>query len=303
MNLLNMTIQISILSGLLLFAGHNCSTASAETRYEDPKTLKASDILPPNFFKNDLYQVDQVVKNDGLMNTYSVRSKFGDFEVFSTMGLYKMVIEIEALQAMKEVKESDTFTKSLKKTGAGTVEGIKHLVTAPTESIEGAGKGLTNLFSRAGEAIFHSDPSDTEDNSFQQLIGFSKSKRIIAEKFHVDVYSTNKVLQDQLDTLAWADYAGGITISVAALPLGGPAGVVYSSSNTVRLLNEAIALEEKGNVQAALVNYQQTLAIYQDLGKEDSGTAWSFNNVGLAFRLSSYQIGFDIYFPDPLVSD
>jgi hypothetical protein len=76
----------------------------------------------------------------------------------------------------------------------------------------------------------------------QQLIGFSQSKREIAYKFHVDVYSTNKVLQEHLDRLAWADYTGSITLSIATLPLGGAAGAIYSSSNVVRLLNEAIAL-------------------------------------------------------------
>ena len=119
-----------------------------------------------------------------------------------------------------------------------TADGLKHLFTHPVESAKGASTGLTSLFSRAGESL-HSDPGETEDSRMKQLIGFSKSKREIAQKYHVDVYSTNRVLQDQLNTLAWADYGGGMTLSIATLPLGGPASVVYSSSNAVRLLNDA----------------------------------------------------------------
>ena len=217
------------------------STLYAAEDYEPARTLVASDILPESFFTSDKYKVEQQVKNDGLMNTYKVTSKYGDFEVTSTVALYKLIIEIEAIDAMQKVQESDTFTKSLKESGTNTADGLKHLFTHPVESAKGASTGLTSLFSRAGESL-HSSPGETEDSRMKQLIGFSKSKREIAQKYHVDVYSTNQVLQDQLNTLAWADYGGGMTLSIATLPLGGPASVVYSSSNAVRLLNDAIAV-------------------------------------------------------------
>ncbi len=221
---------------------HGEDTLHAAEGYEPPQTLRASDVLPKSFFESDLYTIDQQVQNDGLMNTYRVTSKHGNFEAVSTVALYKLIVEIEAIDAMIKVEESDTFSKSLKESGANTAEGIKNLFSNPEESIRGAGKGLTNLFSRAQESLFQSTPGETEDSRMQQFIGFSQSKREIAHKYHVDVYSTNKVLQEHLDTLAWADYAGGITISIATLPLGGPAKVVYSSSNVVRLLNDAIAM-------------------------------------------------------------
>ncbi len=238
----NLTFLILFTVSCSIFTGIFSSPTYASEKYEPQQVLKASDILPWSFFESDLYKVDQKVINDGLMNTYTVTSKHGNFEVTSNVALYKLIVEIEAIDAMKMIEESDTFTKSLKESGAGTVDGIKHLFTDPEESLKGAGKGLTSLFSRAGEAIFQSSPGETEDSRAKQLIGFSQSKRELAHKFHVDVYSTNKVLQDQLDTLAWADYGGGITISIATLPLGGPAKVVYSSSNVARLLNEAIAM-------------------------------------------------------------
>ena len=235
-------MMLSILSGCLLFTGLYCCTAAhAVEGYEPQQDLKASGVLPKSFFESDLYKVDQKVKNDGLMNTYTVTSKHGNFEVISTVALYKLIVEIQAIDAMKKVQESDTYTKSLTKSGEDTAEGVKHLFTDPLGSAESAGKGLTSIFSRAGEAI-KSSPGDTEDSRAEQLIGFSKSKREIAHKYHVDVYSTNKVLQDELNSLAWADYGGGITLSIATLPLAGPAKVVYSSSNAVRLLNDAIAM-------------------------------------------------------------
>lgn len=238
----NCQVWMVFVSSWFILTPLNPTILAATEWYEPPTILKATDILPRSFFESDLYKVNEKVINDGLMNTYTVTSKHGNDEVLSTVALYKLVVEIEAIAAMKKIEESDTFTKSLKESGTGTVEGIKHLFTDPGESLKGAGKGLTSIFSRAEESIFQSNPGETEDSRVQQLIGFSKSKREIAHKFNVDVYSTNMVLQDQLDTLAWADYAGGLTISIATIPLGGPAKVVYSSSNAVRMLNDAIAL-------------------------------------------------------------
>jgi hypothetical protein len=73
-----------------------------------------------------------------------------------------------------------------------------------------------------------------------QLVGFSKSKGQIATKFGVNMYSRNKVLQEELDRLAWADYLGGLGVGVATSAVPGVGGVLLTTSGTARLLNEAI---------------------------------------------------------------
>ena len=111
---------ITAFCALSMFPG----AANATERYEPQQVLKATEVLPKSFFESDLYKVDQKVKNDGLMNTYTVTSKHGNFAVLSTVALYKLIVEIEAIDAMKKVQESDTFTKSLKESGTNTVEGL-----------------------------------------------------------------------------------------------------------------------------------------------------------------------------------
>ena len=70
MKLFNYIIQVSMLSGVLLFTGPYCIAAHAAEGYEPQQDLTASDVLPKSFFESDLYQVDPKVKNDGLMNKY-----------------------------------------------------------------------------------------------------------------------------------------------------------------------------------------------------------------------------------------
>jgi hypothetical protein len=52
-------------------------------------------------------------------------------------------------------------------------------------------------------------------------------KRRLAVDLGVDPYSTNEILQKDLDSVAWASFAGGTTLSVLLLPVGG--GVVTAA--------------------------------------------------------------------------
>ena len=45
----------------------------------------------------------------------------------------------------------------------------------------------------------------------QNLLAVSSFKREYARKFDVDVYSTNEVLQKELNSVAWASAAGNLT--------------------------------------------------------------------------------------------
>jgi hypothetical protein len=148
-----LTNYILVLLICFVTIGFLTKTVSASESFEAPKNLKASDVLPRFILENDLYKIDEQVKNDGLVNTYKVFSKHGDFEVISTVALLKIVGEIEAIDTMKKVEESKSFVNSLKESGVNTVEGVKSLFNEPADSLKGVGKGLTSLFSRAGEAV------------------------------------------------------------------------------------------------------------------------------------------------------
>ena len=215
--------------------------ALAGEQYEGTVTLKASSVLPKKILSSDLYTITEKVSNDGFTNTYKVNSASNSFQVASNIALYKLLLEIEAIESMKKVEESDAFVNALKESGVATVEGIKKLFTNPADTLENAVSGLSSLFARAEESIFNSSPGESEDSRIEQAIGFSNAKREVAFRYNVDPYSQNKILQEHLDRIAWADYAGGLTLGVATLPVGGVAGATLSVSGTARLLGEIIA--------------------------------------------------------------
>jgi hypothetical protein len=83
------------------------------------------------------------------------------------------------------------------------------------ESVENVGKG--------------GGGGDIGDGSrMKDAIGYSDKKREIALEMGIDPYTTNTVLQKQLDDLAWASWAGGFSFSVATLPIGGAAGAALT---------------------------------------------------------------------------
>ena len=98
--------------------------------------------------------------------------------------------------------------------GEKTVTGISNLFVHPVDTIEGSVKGVGSVFNRAKEAVT-STPSQSEDSRLEQFIGFSNSKRGIANRMGVDVYSTNKTLQAELDMTDHNPMAEAATVSNA----------------------------------------------------------------------------------------
>jgi hypothetical protein len=113
-------------------------------------------------------------------------------------------------------------------------------VVSPVQTVSGAASGLAAAFRRAGDAIGGSKRSDAEDSRVKDLIGFSKTKREYAYQLGVDAYTDNEKLQDRLNEISWAGYAGGITWAAAMSAVPGGAGLAITISGTNRLLNEML---------------------------------------------------------------
>jgi hypothetical protein len=211
----------------------------AQTGYEpSPTTLKASRILPPELLAGPNHRVEEQVSNDGYLNTYRVGSKFGTFIAVSTPMLRKRISEINALVRMEQIEGTKEFTSSLKEAGTDTLVGFKNLVTQPVDTVKGAASGLAVAFRRAGDALTGPKRSDAEDSRVKDLIGFSKTKREYAYQLGVDAYTDNEKLQDRLNEISWAGYAGGITWAGAMAAVPGGAGLAITISGTHKLLNE-----------------------------------------------------------------
>ena len=212
--------------------------AFAQQGYEPAPVLSASKILPPELLSGAHHRVQERVTNDGYLNTYQIDSKFGTFSVVSTAVLRKRIGEINAMVVMEKVQSSKEYVASLKEAGLDAMTSAMSLVTSPVKSLTGAVQGLGAAFSRVGESMTGAKRSQSEDSSLKDAIGFSTTKRQYAYQFDVDVYSDNEKLQDMLNRISWAGYAGSLTWSAAMAAVPGGAGVAMTVVGTNKLLNQ-----------------------------------------------------------------
>jgi hypothetical protein len=212
--------------------------AFAHQGYEAAPVLSASKILPPELLSGPNHRVQERVTNDGYLNTYQIDSKFGTFTAVSTAVLRKRIGEINAMVVMEKVQGSKEYVSSIKEGGLDAMNSALSLISSPVKTLTGAAQGLGAAFSRVGESITGAKRSQSEDSKVKDLIGFSTAKRQYAFQFDVDVYSENQKLQDMLNKISWAGYAGSLTWSAAMAAVPGGAGVAMTVVGTNKLLNQ-----------------------------------------------------------------
>ncbi len=165
---------------------------------------------------------------------------------------------------------------SLAAAARGPLNGAKNLVTDPANTISNVPKGIAKFMGRAGQSLKNvgkkSEGKDPQGSKTQQLIGYSDAKRKLAVKLAVDPYSTNTVLQKELDGIAWASFAGGFAFKAATLPVGGGVGMALSVTSTSNSLDGM--LRDKSPADLKIMN-RQTLSA---MGASESDIERFLNN-------------------------
>jgi hypothetical protein len=80
--------------------------------------------------------------------------------------------------------------------------------------------------------------SPTDDPVYKKALLVSGRKREYAAQLNVDVYSSNKVLQEELNSVGWAAAIGNLTVSAALMPVGGAAGAALTGVRWSNAVNE-----------------------------------------------------------------
>ena len=166
------------------------------------------------------------------MNQYSVTSDYGQFSPPSDARLRRLVREIAAVAELQKIHQSDAFAKATVEAGRGVVQRGND----PVATIGAVPEAVFSVFSRVSEAAKRGGRSQFEDGVAQNLLAVSSFKREYAQKFDVDVYSSNEVLQKELNSVTWASAAGNLTLGAASMATG---AVVLQVASGVRTLEQA----------------------------------------------------------------
>jgi hypothetical protein len=233
---------VVIVALLLTLTLGEASAAKQQPRFEVPHNRLASSFLPATMISSPYFRVRETVICYGYMDSFTVDSNYGVFQVTGDGALRKLLREIQAIDTLNKVKRSDAYLEGLKKAGKQPLEFGANLVTNPVDTISGIPRGVAQLFQDVSTSV-STTANPSEDSKAAQLLSMSSAKRDLARQLGVDVYSSNTVLQRELNSLAWATALGSLTLSAALAPVGGPAVLAVSLTRTSQELNNLLADE------------------------------------------------------------
>lgn len=214
--------------------------------FEKLPVFQASKILPKDQLKGSNYEIENEVQCDGFNYIYKLKTNYGPLTVASTALLKLRLRELAAIERMEKVEKTEefqeAFANSAQDSAKNTIDLAKNLATRPTETVKEFASGVGSYLSGLGRSISGSFKSggDQDESTWKKVIGFAKTKRQVANEFKVDPYSDYKALQDELDRIAWAAFAGGKSFSLAVGMVPGGAGTAISTTRIVVDTNQAI---------------------------------------------------------------
>ena len=251
-------------SVVLLVAG---ATGAEAAEYEVPKNRSVLQILPSAMVKGQHYSIREKVVSYGYLHHYTVDSDFGTFTVMGDGALRKLLKEIKAIAALKEVEQSKAYISAIGHAAKSPIRLGQKLIEDPVDTITGIPEGIFTIFGNVGRGItMKHDPS--EDSRMKQILFVSSWKRDYAAQHGVDVYSSNKVLQKQLNKVGWGAALGGLSVSAATMAAGGAtAATAFSNVRMSDQLGEVLKAEPPPRVRLINEKKLSEVGISDDLAK------------------------------------
>ncbi len=231
-----------ILSATVFLGGLPAQAQKAESHFEVPGEIRASDVLPREMLRGLHHTVQEhVVTYNGFTHHFRIDSKFGRFKATGNGMVPVRIQEINAIARLEKMKNSDKFLDGLKESGGTLLESTKNLVLHPVDTVGGFPSGLSNIF---GDIVVVSGKVIKGEASIGEatvkvgdaLVGFSRNKRELAFSLGVNRFSDNKVLHEYLNSVTWATTGGTFTIDLGKMAVTGPAGSVLTGVSLTRTM-------------------------------------------------------------------
>ena len=234
--------------------------AQSPVSFEQPVVLQANALIPAELLRGPSYRVRNEVVTDGFMAHFEIDSDYGTFEAIGVPQAKRRITESEAIKILVETSKGDLFAEGLKRSIDQPIAAVKNIVKDPVNSFKEAPKTVVHFFSKAGSAIGRaagkvSDRANSNEaplsadevgynmgNAAKNVAGFDKAKLDTAKQLGVDPYSDNTRLQDEMDKVTWAFFAGGLPLRVGAAVAS--AGMAVVATNMVGIPEDTYALTQ-----------------------------------------------------------
>lgn len=258
---------------LLLLA---CAAAGNGYARENEPTLASASLLPPGTpLRGTGWVLTDPTPVASFLGQFSFRTDWGLIEAQGRELAVARIGEMPALAQLDKVSRGKVFADAIGASAVKSGRAVVRVVTHPVETAKGIPAGIGRMISgtarsvrrtaqAVGDAVKRDEGADGQkseaDNSekltnfAKESIGLNKARRALARQVGIDPYTRNPLLQEKLESLAWAAVAGGLSMDLALGALSGGASSVLSITGKLDNLVWDVAPDDiRARVEKALV--------------------------------------------------
>lgn len=213
--------------------------------FEEPRAFVASEILPAYLIAGPHHRVREHAQGDGYLIQFVIDSDYGTYDCVGIGELQRRVEEIRAISTLVAISKGDLFAEGIKKSVETPLSAVKNIVEDPAGAViqvpksvghffEKIGSGIGNAARKAGDKNEAPAPAETKKDvgkglgrAIKNVAGFDKAKLECARQLGIDPYTDNARLQEEMEKVTWAFFAGGLPLKI---------GVSVASSGASRAL-------------------------------------------------------------------
>lgn len=207
-------------------------------RFEKPPIVNASQLLPAAALSGPGFHVEPLVPTNGAMGRYTLvfdRTVFhddaGTYQVESLNLLKIRLSEIPAIRKLEDVRKTAVFANALAASAERPVEMGVQMVAHPLDTVSGLPGGVGEFFDRAslGAGTLLSTATNSSESGGERAsqtagetanitltaLGYDDVRRQLAKRLNVDPYTTNPILKEKLNSVAWVMFSARLAVNTA----------------------------------------------------------------------------------------
>jgi len=209
--------------------------------YDTPGSVPAADLLPPAWIQNSPCKIGANANADGLHATYELFNGSAREEITGTQLLANRVRELQAIASLREMNKSAEFGKALLKSGGEKIQSVGAAVKDPVGTVKNLPQGASKFFGRIGNTVKSMGEGNVgATQAVEGALGVHRAKAELALKLGVSPFTTDSVLQAELDKAARAMAAGATLMNFSGLIVGGGVGTAISAVNMNQTFQRAL---------------------------------------------------------------
>jgi hypothetical protein len=229
--------------------------------FDTPGPVPAAELLPSALIDNSAGRVGAEAQADGLHATYELSHAGTSGQITGTQFLANRIRELQAIATLREMNKSAEFGKAIVKSGGEKIQSVGAAVKDPIGTVKNLPKGASKFFGRLGnsvKSIGEGKVGATE--AVEGAVGVHRKKAELALQLGVSPFTTDPILQTELDKAARAMAAGATLMNLSGLIVGGGVGTAISVVNVNQTFQRALIESSPAELEA------KNLAALQELG-------------------------------------